>query len=88
MAPSLRAKAKQSMPPRADGWIASSLSLLAMTERKPSRFLLSMLYDLGMVLDSASMVRQRVVIDDRSRLPGRFFGRFATSATSELTPAA
>jgi hypothetical protein len=23
----------------------------------------------------------RVVIDDRSRLPGRFFGRFATSAT-------
>ena len=26
----------------------------------------------------------RVVIDDRSRLPGRFFGRFATSATSEL----
>jgi hypothetical protein len=41
-----------------------------------------------MVLDSASMIRQRVVIDDRSRLPGRFFGRFATSATSELTPAA
>jgi hypothetical protein len=31
---------------------------------------------------------QRVVIDDRSRLPGRFFGRFATSATSELTRAA
>jgi len=26
----------------------------------------------------------RIVIDDRSRLPGRFFGRFATSATSEL----
>jgi hypothetical protein len=26
----------------------------------------------------------RVVIDDHSRLPGRFFGRFATSATSEL----
>ncbi|WP_291867937.1 hypothetical protein [Bradyrhizobium sp.] len=24
----------------------------------------------------------RIVIDDRSRLPGRFFGRFATSATS------
>ncbi|ABA06037.1 hypothetical protein Nwi_2784 [Nitrobacter winogradskyi Nb-255] len=23
----------------------------------------------------------RIVIDDRSRLPGRFFGRFATSAT-------
>ena len=41
-----------------------------------------------MVLDSASMVCQRVVIDDRSRLPDRFFGRFATSATSELTRAA
>jgi len=25
-----------------------------------------------------------IVIDDRSRLPGRFFGRFATSATSAL----
>jgi hypothetical protein len=25
-----------------------------------------------------------IVIDDRARLPGRFFGRFATSATSEL----
>jgi hypothetical protein len=23
----------------------------------------------------------RIVMDDRSRLPGRFFGRFATSAT-------
>jgi hypothetical protein len=31
---------------------------------------------------------QRIVIDDRSRLPGRFFGRFATSATSELIRAA
>ncbi|HVV41291.1 MAG TPA: hypothetical protein VHC94_09530 [Nitrobacter sp.] len=30
----------------------------------------------------------RIVIDDRSRLPGRFFGRFATSATSELSRAA
>jgi hypothetical protein len=29
----------------------------------------------------------RIIIDDRSRLPGRFFGRFATSATSELTRA-
>jgi hypothetical protein len=27
---------------------------------------------------------KRIVIDDRSRLPGRFFGRFATSATSAL----
>jgi hypothetical protein len=31
---------------------------------------------------------QRIVIDDRSRLPGRFFGRFATSATAELARAA
>jgi len=31
---------------------------------------------------------KRIVIDDRSRLPGRFFGRFATSATSELSRAA
>jgi hypothetical protein len=29
-------------------------------------------------------IASRVVLDDRSRLPGRFFGRFATSATSEL----
>jgi hypothetical protein len=44
-----------------------------------------------MVLDrtsAASGTAQRIVIDDRSRLPGRFFGRFATSATSELTRAA
>jgi hypothetical protein len=40
-----------------------------------------------MVLDSTSKTGQRVVIDDRSRLPGRFFGRFATSATSELSSA-
>jgi hypothetical protein len=40
-----------------------------------------------MVLDSTSEVCQRVVIDDRSRLPGRFFGRFATSATSDLSTA-
>jgi hypothetical protein len=39
--------------------------------------------------DLTSFARiKRVVIDDRSRLPGRFFGRFATSATSELTRAA
>jgi hypothetical protein len=37
----------------------------------------------GMALDQTTLCR-RVVIDDRSRLPGRFFGRFATSATSEL----
>jgi len=61
---------------------------LAMTGGKPSRFSRRVLYDFGMVLSSTSMVRRRVVIDDRSRLPGRFFGRFATSATSELTRAA
>jgi hypothetical protein len=40
-----------------------------------------------MVPDQTSNACRRVapiVIDDRSRLPGRFFGRFATSATSEL----
>jgi hypothetical protein len=36
-----------------------------------------------MVLDQTSIARRRVLIDDRARLPGRFFGRFATSATSE-----
>jgi hypothetical protein len=40
-----------------------------------------------MVLDQTSIACRRVVIDDRCRLPGRFFGRFATSATSELTSA-
>jgi hypothetical protein len=40
-----------------------------------------------MVLNRTSMVCRRVVIDDRSRLPGRFFGRFATAATSELSGA-
>jgi hypothetical protein len=41
----------------------------------------------AMVPDQTSIACQlvsRIVIDDRSRLPGRFFGRFATSATSEL----
>jgi hypothetical protein len=37
-----------------------------------------------MISDQTSLVRRRVVIDDRCRLPGRFFGRFATSATSKL----
>jgi len=39
-----------------------------------------------MVPDQTSTAGQRVapiVIDDRLRLPGRFFGRFATSARSE-----
>jgi hypothetical protein len=40
-----------------------------------------------MVLDRTSTARRRIVIDDHARLPGRFFGRFATSATSELTRA-
>jgi hypothetical protein len=35
----------------------------------------------------ASGIASRIVIDDRSRLPGRFFGRFTTSATSELARA-
>jgi len=40
-----------------------------------------------MVPDLTSIkLARRIVIDDRSRLPGRFFGRFATSATSELKP--
>jgi hypothetical protein len=43
-----------------------------------------------MVSDTTSIASVRVapiVIDDRSRLPGRFFGRFATSATSKLVRA-
>jgi len=40
-----------------------------------------------MVLNRTCTAYRRIVIDDRSRLPGRFFGRFATSATSELTRA-
>jgi hypothetical protein len=44
-----------------------------------------------MVLDRTSAAfgtARLVIIDDHSRLPGRLFGRFATSATSELTRAA
>jgi hypothetical protein len=44
----------------------------------------------NMVPDQTSFaypLAARIVIDDRCRLPGRFFGRFATSATSELTRA-
>jgi hypothetical protein len=40
-----------------------------------------------MVLNHTSSAYRRIVIDDHARLPGRFFGRFATSATSELTRA-
>jgi hypothetical protein len=41
-----------------------------------------------MARNQTSFACRRVVIDDRCRLPGRFFGRFATSATSELSRAA
>jgi hypothetical protein len=40
-----------------------------------------------MVPDQTSigcLIVSRIVIDDRSRLPGRFFGRFTTAATSGL----
>jgi hypothetical protein len=33
---------------------------------------------------TACLFAAPIVIDDRSRLPGRFFGRFTTSATSGL----
>jgi hypothetical protein len=32
-------------------------------------------------------IASRIVIDDRCRLPGRFFGRFTTAATSGLARA-
>jgi len=38
-----------------------------------------------MAFDRTSNAYRRIVIDDHCRLPGRFFGRFATSATSALT---
>jgi hypothetical protein len=38
----------------------------------------------NMARNQTSFACRRIVIDDRCRLPGRFFGRFATSATSEL----
>jgi hypothetical protein len=40
-----------------------------------------------MVPDQTSIACARIVIDDRRRLPGRFFGRFTTSATSGLARA-
>jgi hypothetical protein len=36
-----------------------------------------------MVSDRTSTARRPVLMDDRCRLPARFFGRFATSATSD-----
>jgi hypothetical protein len=43
-----------------------------------------------MVPDQTSIASEfaaPIVIDDRCRLPGRFFGRFTTSATSGLPSA-
>jgi hypothetical protein len=43
-----------------------------------------------MVRDQTSIACElagRIVIDDHRRLPGRFFGRLTTSATSGLTRA-
>jgi hypothetical protein len=60
-------------------WIETHIAL-----RKP------MCYMAKMVPDKTSLacpLAAPIVIDDRCRLPGRFFGRFATSATSELTRA-
>jgi hypothetical protein len=45
--------------------------------------MMSPVLDERMVSDRTSIARRRVLIDDRARLPSRFFGRFATSATSE-----
>jgi len=36
---------------------------------------------------NACQLAAPVVIDDRCRLPGRFFGRFTTSATSGIAGA-
>jgi hypothetical protein len=40
-----------------------------------------------MISDRTSIARRRVLINGHARLPGRFFGRFATSATSEISAA-
>jgi hypothetical protein len=43
-----------------------------------------------MVPDQTSIAYElagRIVIDDRSRLPGRFFGRFTTAASGLLRAA-
>jgi hypothetical protein len=36
-----------------------------------------------MVSHRTGIARRRVLIDDHAGLPGRFFGRFGTSGTSE-----
>jgi hypothetical protein len=65
----------------------SSLAL-AMTELKALALAYPRaIYRFQMVPDRTTTARRRIVIDDHARLPGRFFGRFATSATSELTRA-
>ena len=69
-----------------DGQILRGVKFVGKQSEVAARFPAPMLQN-TMALDQTSMCR-RVVIDDRSRLPGRFFGRFATSATSELTRAA
>jgi hypothetical protein len=56
-------------------------------------FLVQPLFDLKFLMRACSNLCRNfrsaalVVIDDRSRLPGRFFGRFTTSATSGLARA-
>jgi hypothetical protein len=65
------------------------MELMKSAGRLPRAFLLRpVCYIDGMALNQTNILCRRVVIDDRCRLPGRFFGRFATSATSELTRAA
>jgi hypothetical protein len=48
---------------------------------------ISLVLDELMISDRTSIARRRVLIDGHARLPGRFFGRFATSATSEISAA-
>jgi hypothetical protein len=49
--------------------------------------MMSLVLDELMVSDRTSIARRRVLIDDHARLLDRFFGRFATSATSEISTA-
>jgi hypothetical protein len=37
-----------------------------------------------MFSDRTSITRRRVLIDDHARLPGRFFGRFASEISAAL----
>jgi hypothetical protein len=61
------------------GWIASSQVLLAMTGENAYRASIRLCYKAKMFPDRQPIV-SRVVLDDRSRLPWRFFGRLTTSA--------